>query len=294
MLYLYSEEYPESITTITRAIEDLRKMNLMGKNILKSNFTFEIEVVTGKGSYVCGEETAMLKSIEGNRPEVSLRPPYPTEKGLYGRPTVVNNVETLANIPWIILHGSDKFAEIGFSKSKGTKVVSLNSLFVNPGIFEVDMGVTLEEIINGIGGGLRTGSINGVIVGGPLAGIVPPGKFGTRLGYEEMRAIGPELGHGGIIAFDENISIKDLIENISSFVASESCGKCTPCRLGSREVQRMFSTSGKTKEVYSLEDFSLIVSTLKETSLCGLGSGLGEFLESTIANYSEVVNSCFR
>ncbi|MCW6169070.1 MAG: NADH-quinone oxidoreductase subunit L [Thermoplasmatales archaeon] len=292
--YIYiRREYPDSISAIKNAIEDLRARNLLGENILNSSFSFEIEVVRGKGSYVCGEETAMLRSIEGNRPEVSLRPPYPTEKGLFDKPTVVNNVETLANVPWIILHGADKFSEIGFSKSKGTKVVSLNSLFTKPGLFEVDMGTTIDEIVNSIGGGLRTGIIKGVIVGGPLTGIVPPNKFDTRIGYEEMRSIGAELGHGGVIAFDENTSIKELIENISSFVAYESCGKCTPCRLGSREIQRIFSSSDEHRETHTEEDFDHLVTALRETSLCGLGSGLGEFLESAIANYKEDIDSCF-
>lgn len=292
--YIYiRREYPDSISTITKAIGDLRANNLLGKNIQKSRFSFEIEVVRGKGSYVCGEETAMLRSIEGNRPEVSLRPPYPTEKGLFGKPTVVNNVETLANIPWIILHGADEFAGIGFSKSRGTKVVSLNSLFVNPGLYEVDMGVTIDEIVNDIGGGLKSGTIRGVIVGGPLTGIVPPNKFDTRIGYEEMRSIGAELGHGGIIAFDENTAIRELVENVSSFVAYESCGKCTPCRQGSREIQRIFSPNNKSGDTYTEEDFSQLVTALRETSLCGLGSGLGEFLESAITNYKEDIDSCF-
>ncbi len=286
-------EYPESISSVSRAIQDMKARGLLGDNILGSNFSFNIRVVVGKGSYVCGEETALLKSIEHDRPEVSLRPPYPTEKGLFGKPTVINNVETMANVPWIITNGPDKFAELGFSKSRGTKGISLNSLFNNPGLYEVEMGISIHEIVDEIGGGLRSGTIKGVIIGGPLAGIVSPAKFSTRLGYEEMRAIGAELGHGGIVAFDENTSIKDLIENISSFVSYESCGKCTPCRQGSRVVQRLFSNNPEARDGWNEGDFLNLISALKETSLCGLGSGLGEFLESANENYRDEVTSCF-
>jgi len=292
--YIYiRREYPESILSVSRAVDELKTRGMLGKNILGSYFSFDFKIVLGRGSYVCGEETALLRSIEERRPEVSVRPPYPTEKGLYGKPTVINNVETMANVPWIIYNGADRFYELGFSKSRGTKGVSLNSLFNNPGLYEVELGISVDEIVNEIGGGLRSGKIHGVIVGGPLAGIIPPSKFSTRLGYEEMRAIGAELGHGGIIAFDERTSIKDLIENVSSFVAYESCGKCTPCRMGSRVVQRVFSGDEHEKERWSEKDFVNLVAALKETSLCGLGGGLGEFLGSVIENYREDVDTCF-
>jgi NADH:ubiquinone oxidoreductase subunit F (NADH-binding) len=285
-------EYPEAIRTITSAAQEMLDSNYLGAGIFGTGFSFDVKIVTGKGSYVCGEETALLRSIEGKRPEVALRPPYPTERGLFGKPTVVNNVETLANIPWIINHGSAAFAEIGFSKSRGTKAISLNSLFRNPGLFEIDMGTTIDQVVNGIGGGLKSGNLKGIIVGGPIAGIIPPSRFGTRIGYEEMKAIGGELGHGGIIAFDEGTSIRDLISHVSSFVAYESCGKCTPCRLGSRTVENIFSGNNKGRS-WTRNDYEILSDTLLETSLCGLGGGLGEFLKSAALNYPGEVDACF-
>lgn len=291
--YIYiRREYPRAVEVVSKAVEDSRAAGYIGSGILGSSFSFEISVVSGMGSYVCGEETALLRSIEGKRPEVSVRPPYPTEKGLFGKPTLVNNVETLANIPWIMNNGADRFAELGFSRSRGTKAISLNSLFRNPGLYEIELGTTLDEIVNGIGGGLKSGTLKGIIVGGPIAGIIPPSKFGTRIGYEEMRSIGGELGHGGIVAFDERTSIRDLIAHVASLVAYESCGKCTPCRLGSKTVEEIFTGqvrgAGWTEREY--EDLS---DALLNTSLCGLGGGLGEFLKSATANYHEEVDACF-
>ncbi|QRF74873.1 NADH dehydrogenase I subunit F [Thermoplasmatales archaeon] len=291
--YIYiRREYPEAIKTVSRAVQEMIDGGFIGSGILGSGFSIDVHIVPGKGSYVCGEETALIRSIEGRRPEVALRPPYPTEKGLYDKPTVVNNVETLANIPWIINNGAARFAEIGFSKSRGTKAVSLNSLFRNPGLYEVEMGTTIDHVVNDIGGGLKSGKIKGIIVGGPIAGIIPPSKFGTRIGYEEMKAIGGELGHGGFVAFDEETSIKDLISHVSSFVAYESCGKCTPCRLGSRTVEEVFSGL-QTGDRWTREDYEALSDALLDTSLCGLGGGLGEFLKSASENYHEEVDACF-
>ena len=291
--YIYiRREYPQAIESVSSAIGEMQDAGYLGSGIMGSEFSFGFRVVSGRGSYVCGEETSLLRSIEGRRPEVGLRPPYPTEKGLFGKPTVVNNVETLANVPWIINHGAARFSEIGFSKSRGTKAISLNSLFRNPGLYEVEMGTTLEEIVIGIGGGLKSGKLNGIIVGGPIAGIMHPSKFATRMGYEEMKAAGGELGHGGIVAFDESTSIRDLIAHVSSFVAYESCGKCTPCRLGSRAVENIFSGNNKGKP-WTRNDYEIISDTLLETSLCGLGGGLGEFLKSAAMNYPKEVDACF-
>ncbi len=291
--YIYiRREYPQAIELVSIAIKEMQEAGYLGSSIMGSGFSFDFRVISGRGSYVCGEETSLLRSIEGKRPEVGLRPPYPTEKGLFGKPTVVNNVETLANVTWIINHGAARFSEIGFSKSRGTKAISLNSLFRNPGLYEVEMGTTLEEIVSGIGGGLKSGELRGIIVGGPIAGIIPPSKFATRLGYEEMKAVGGELGHGGIVAFNEKTSIRDLIAHVSSFVAYESCGKCTPCRLGSRIVENIFSVNHKGIP-WTKNDYEILSDTLLETSLCGLGGGLGEFLKSAASNYRQEVDACF-
>ncbi len=290
--YIYiRREYPEAVSTILGAIQSMNENGFLGRNILGSDFSFDLHVVVGKGSYVCGEETAMLRAIEGRRPEVSVRPPYPTENGLFNMPTVIDNVETLANVPWILTKGADKFKDLGFSKSRGTKAVSLNSLFKRPGLYEIDPGMSLEDLIFEIGGGLKEGNVSGVIIGGPLAGIVTPDKFSTKLGYEEMHAIGASLGHGGVIAFDEHTSMHELIENVSTFVAFESCGKCTPCRVGSRVIRDAFSA--RTNKSLSYDDYTDIVSTLKEASLCGLGTGLGDFLSSANTNFNREVRSCF-
>ena len=260
-----------------------RAEQLLRQALAKTNFGFDIELVMGHGSYVCGEETALLNSIEGRRPEVRQRPPYPTEKGLWDQPTLVNNVETLACVPWIIEHGADAYQKLGFSKSQGTKVLSLNSLFHRPGLYEVEFGCTVRHIVEELGGGLKTGPLKGVIIGGPLAGIVPPASLDTLFGFEELRAIGAMVGHGGIVAFDEHTSIRDLVQHVIEFAALESCGKCTPCRRGS---QRLMDISDR-------RETDEIVAALLATSLCGLGTGLGEFLASALKHYPEELKTCF-
>jgi NADH:ubiquinone oxidoreductase subunit F (NADH-binding) len=288
-------EYPAAHLVLERAIAEARDAGLLGERILGREFSFELEVFVGHGSYVCGEETALMRSIEGVRPEAKARPPYSTEQGLFGQPTVTNNVETLANVPWIIEHGADAYASLGFSKSSGTKVVSLNSLFVRPGLYEVEFGVTVRHIVEELGGGLCSGSLKGVIIGGPLAGIIPPHLLDTRFGFEELGAIGASLGHGGVIAFDEQTSIVALVHHIFSFGAYESCGKCTPCRLGTRRIEQLFArilNRGPATQHESSE-WREIVNALKWTSLCGHGIGLGAFAESVLNHYREELSACF-
>jgi formate dehydrogenase iron-sulfur subunit len=296
--YIYlRKEYPQACTVMNQALVEARNEWVLGDRILRKDFTFDIELVVGRGSYVCGEETALLNSIEGRRPEVRLRPPYPSERGLFHRPTLINNVETLANIPWIVRYGGDAFRSMGFSNSHGTKVLSLNSLFCSPGLYEVEFGISVREIVEKLGGGLRTGRpIKGVIIGGPLAGIVPPHLFDTPLGFEELASIGASVGHGGVVAFDERTSIAELVHHVFDFGAFESCGKCTPCRLGSREIEQMFRRiveSGCTS-AREREGLLEITSALETTSLCGLGTGLGEFAKSVLRYYAEELESCFR
>lgn len=294
--YIYlRNEYPEAFSILEKALEEARRHNFLGEKILNNNFSFNIQLVTGKGSYVCGEETALLNSIEGKTPQVRARPPYPTQSGLWGKPTLVNNVETVANIPWIIKNGSQAYNSLGFSKSQGTKLISLNSLFNHPGLYEVEFGVTLRYIVEEIGGGLKRGNIKGVIIGGPLAGIIPPSLFDTPFGFEELRTIGATVGHGGIVAFDKEISIPKLVHHIFSFGAFESCGKCTPCRLGSSRIEEIFSRvleKGSTCETRS--EWDDIISAMAETSLCGLGTGLAEFAVSAMKHYPEEIIKCFK
>jgi NADH:ubiquinone oxidoreductase subunit F (NADH-binding) len=291
------KEYPRAEEILRKAIDEARVAGLLGECILGHDFSFDIDVVIGQGSYVCGEETGMLRSIEGRRPEVIARPPYPTEHGLFGKPTLINNIETLVNVPWIVEHGGDAYHALGFSQSRGTKVVSLNSLFVRPGLYEVEFGVTVRHIVEEIGGGLRDGAaLKGVIIGGPLAGVIPPHLLDTPFGFEELHAIGASVGHGGIVAFDKHTSIPELVEHVFSFGAYESCGKCTPCRLGARRIEEIFEHIVRpgSASAENFAEFEQLVTALRWTSLCGHGGGLGEFAESVLRYYRDDLTSCFK
>ncbi len=288
-------EYPTAQTVLEQALAEARGAGLLGTRILGSDLDFDLNVFIGHGSYVCGEESALLHSIEGRRPEVMARPPYPTEHGLFGQPTVTNNIETLVNVPWIATHGGDAYRALGFSQSRGTKVVSLNSLFVRPGLYEIEFGVTGRHIVEELGGGLRTGALKGVIIGGPLNGIIPPQLLDTPFGFEELSAIGAGVGHGGIIAFDEHTSMAALVQHVFSFGAYESCGKCTPCRLGSRRVEEIFTriATGNPAPKPTAAEWREIVNALRLTSLCGHGIGLGVFAESVLRHYRKELATCF-
>jgi NADH:ubiquinone oxidoreductase subunit F (NADH-binding) len=294
-IYLRNE-YPRAGEVLRNAIAEARSAGLLGQRVLGHDFVFDVDLVIGRGSYVCGEETALIRSIEGRRPEVMARPPYPTEHGLFGKPTLVNNVETLVNVPWIVARGGDAYRALGFSQSRGAKVVSLNSLFVRPGLYEIEFGVTVRQIVEELGGGLRNGAIKGVIIGGPLAGIIPPHLLDTPFGFEELHAIGASVGHGGIVAFDEHTSIPELVHHVFSFGAYESCGECTPCRIGSRRVEEIFGgiVSSGAAPAASFAESQDIVTALKMTSLCGHGGGLGEFADSVLRYYRAALEPCFK
>jgi NADH:ubiquinone oxidoreductase subunit F (NADH-binding) len=293
--YLYVRcEYPGAIARLTQALIEARSGRLLGSHVLDTDFSFDVELIVGAGSYECGEETSLLNSIEGRRPVARVRPPYVAERGLWGLPTIVNNAETLACVPWILRRGADVYTTLGISGSRGTKVLSLNSLFRRPGLYEVEFGISLREIVDELGGGLVSGKLLGLMVGGPLAGIVPPHLLDTRLGFAEMRAIGASVGHGGVIAFNERTTIPELVEHVFSFGAQESCGQCTPCRLGTRRIEEIFAgvlrggaSAAKEKE------WEEVVTALKLASLCGLGTGLAEFAESILRHYSQELRACF-
>ena len=295
-IYLRSE-YPAARPILENALTEARHAGLLGKNALGAGRSFDIEIHVGGGSYLCGEETALIRSLEGKRPEVMARPPYATERGLFGRPTVMNNIETLVNVPWILEHGSDNYRLLGFSKSRGTKVVSLNSLFNRPGLYEIEFGVSVRHIVEELGGGLRDGArLKGVIIGGPLAGIIPPHLLDTPFGFEELRDIGASVGHGGIVAFDEHTNIAALLQHVFGFSAYESCGKCTPCRVGSRRVERVFTdiVADGAVNYWDEKECERIIFALKWTSLCGLGTGLAEFAESALRHYGKELEQCWR
>lgn len=293
------KEYPGAQAPLEAALAEARGAGFLGVRGAGRAFAFDIELFTGEGSYICGEETAMLQSIAGNRPEATARPPYPTERGLFGMPTLVHNVETLVNVPWIVRHGPKAYRALGFSRSRGTKVVSLNSLFRRPGLYEVEFGVSMRHIVEALGGGLNGGALRGVMVGGPLAGILPPDLLDTPFGFEELRAIGAGVGHGGVVAFDDHTSIAELLRHVVSFAAYESCGKCAPCRLGSRRLEEILSgiATGMRPGTGDADgpvmaEVEQLVGALRTCSLCGHGIGLGEFAESVLRHYRRELASC--
>ncbi|MBI2816707.1 MAG: NADH-quinone oxidoreductase subunit D [Acidobacteria bacterium] len=288
IIYL-RKEYPRAAVMLREAIQDARRKGILGSNILGRRFCFDVELAIGRGSYVCGEESALLNALEGKRPEPRQRPPYASESGLYGKPTLINNVETFANVPWIILNGADAYSRLGCSTSKGTKLISLNSLFRRPGLYEVEFGVTVRHVVEQIGGGLA-GELKGVIIGGPLAGIVPPHLLDTPFAFEELRLIGASVGHGGIVAFDEHTSIRELIHHMFEFGAYESCGKCTPCRVGTRRIEKLFARAWFNEAEDA--EWREIVRAMSLTSFCGMGTGLAEFAQSAIRYYAEELALC--
>ena len=295
--YIYlRREYPAALTSLEGAIAAARREGVLGSDVLgRGVLSFDVEIVVGDGSYVCGEETALLNSIEGRRPDVRVRPPYPGSRGLFAQPTLVDNVETLVNIPWIVRNGGAAYAALGRGESRGTKAVSLNSLFVRPGLYEVELGTPLRRIVDDLGGGLRSGELAGVIVGGPLAGVISPELLDVPLTFEDLHDIGAALGHGGVVAFDEHTTIAELVHHVFGFGSYESCGKCTPCRVGSAESETMFAealANGRTAG--TRPSFDAIVNAMGATSLCGHGSGLAEFARGVARNFPEELESCFR
>ncbi|MBL7831602.1 MAG: NAD(P)H-dependent oxidoreductase subunit E [Saprospiraceae bacterium] len=267
-------EYPESITIIDEAIKNLNNLGLLGENILESGFNFQFKVVKAQGAYICGEETALLSSIEGQRPEVRTRPPFPTQQGLFNKPTVVNNVETLANIPFIVQNGGNAFAKIGKGKSTGTKLVSLDSHFKNPGIYEVDMGTPLKEVIHNLGGGF-TKPIKAMHIGGPLGGLVPVQKINDlTVDFESFSQNGFLLGHASVVCIPVDFPIIQYLEHLFQFTAHESCGKCFPCRLGSTRGYELLNKARTTDLKMDRNLLDDLLDTLERGSLCALGGGL--------------------
>ena len=272
--YVYVRaEYPIAVNRLQIAIDQAREYGLLGKNIFDSGFDFDLHIRLGAGAFVCGEETALMTSIEGNRGEPRPRPPYPAVKGLFGKPTTENNVETFANIPQIILKGADWFASMGTEKSKGTKVFALGGKINNTGLVEVPMGTTLREVIEEIGGGIPNGKkFKAAQTGGPSGGCIPASLMDTPIDYDNLTAIGCMMGSGGLIVMDEDNCMVDIAKFFLDFTVDESCGKCTPCRIGTKRLPEMLEkiTDGKAtlKDLDELEELCYYI---KENSLCGLG-----------------------
>ncbi len=272
--YVYVRaEYPIAVKRLKIAIKQAREYGLLGKNIFDSGFDFDLHVRLGAGAFVCGEETALMTSIEGNRGEPRPRPPYPAVKGLFRKPTTENNVETFANIPQIILKGADWFASMGTEKSKGTKVFALGGKIKNTGLVEIPMGTTLREIIEEIGGGIPNGKkFKAAQTGGPSGGCIPASLMDTPIDYDNLTAIGCMMGSGGLIVMDEDNCMVDIAKFFLNFTVDESCGKCTPCRVGTKRLLEMLDkiTAGKAtmEDLDKLED---LCNYIKANSLCGLG-----------------------
>ncbi len=272
--YVYVRaEYPIAVSRLELAIKQANEQGLLGKNIFNSGFEFNLHVRLGAGAFVCGEETALMTSIEGNRGEPRPRPPYPAVKGLFGKPTTENNVETFANVPQIILHGAESFAAMGTERSKGTKVFALGGKIKNTGLVEIPMGTTLREIIEEIGGGIPNGKkFKAAQTGGPSGGCIPASLIDTQIDYDNLTAIGCMMGSGGLIVMDEDTCMVDIARYFLDFTVDESCGKCAPCRIGTKRMLEILNkiTQGKA----SLEDLDKLQELafyIKENSLCGLG-----------------------
>ena len=282
-------EYPIAVHRLEVAIKQAREYGLLGKNIFGTDFNFDIDLRFGAGAFVCGEETALMTSIEGNRGEPRPRPPFPAVKGLFGQPTVLNNVETYANIPQIILKGVDWFTSMGTEKSKGTKVFALGGKITNTGLVEVPMGTTLREVVEEIGGGIPNGKkFKAAQTGGPSGGCIPADLIDTPIDYDNLIAIGSMMGSGGLIVMDEDTCMVDLARFFLDFTVDESCGKCTPCRVGTKRLleilDKIIAGNGEMEDLDRLEELS---NYIKSASLCGLGQTAPNPVLSTLRYFRD-------
>ncbi len=288
--YVYCRaEYPVAIERLQAAIDQAREAGLLGNNILGSGYSFDLEIRRGSGAFVCGEETALMTSIEGNRGEPRPRPPFPAIKGLWDRPTLLNNVETFASIPFIVYEGADKYAELGTEKSKGTKVFALAGAVNNTGLVEVPIGISLGELIYDIGGGIVDGKpFKAAQLGGPSGGCIPKEHLNVPLDYESLNELGAIMGSGGLIVMDEDSCMVDVARFFLEFVQEESCGKCTPCRVGTKRLLEILERicDGKGEEG-DIEKLITLGNQIKETALCGLGKTAANPVLSTIRHFRE-------
>ena len=288
--YIYVRaEYPIAVDRLKIAINQAREYGLLGKNIFNSGFDFDIDIRRGAGAFVCGEETALLESIEGKRGQPRVKPPYPASQGLFGKPTIINNVETLANVTKIILNGADWFASIGTENSKGTKVFALGGNVNNVGLVEVPMGTTLREIVFDIGGGIPNGrKFKAAQTGGPSGGCIPAEHLDTPIDYESLSSIGSMMGSGGLIVMDDTKCMVDIARFYLDFTVSESCGKCTPCRIGTKRMleilTRMCEGKGEVDDLYKLE---LLANSIKKSAICGLGQTAPNPVLSTMKYFKD-------
>ncbi len=288
--YIYVRaEYPIAVKRFQKAIDQAKEYGILGTNIWNTNFEFNLEVRLGAGAFVCGEETALLESIEGRRGQPRLKPPFPANKGLWGKPTLINNVETYANIPTIILKGAEWYASIGTEGSKGTKVFALGGNVNNVGLVEVPMGTTLKEIVFDIGGGIPNGrKFKAAQTGGPSGGCIPEEHLNTPIDYESLGSIGSMMGSGGLIVMDDSKCMVNLAKFYLEFTVDESCGKCTPCRIGTKRMleilQKIVDGKGEEGDIEKLETLAL---NIKKASLCGLGQTAPNPVLSTLKYFRD-------
>jgi bidirectional [NiFe] hydrogenase diaphorase subunit len=282
-------EYPLAIERMERAIRSAKRARLLGRNVLDTSFSFDLEVRVGAGAFVCGEETALMASIEGRRGLPVLRPPYPTEKGLWGQPTMINNVETLANVPGILRRGPEWFASMGTKESPGTKVFALAGSLKDTGLIEVPMGITLREIVFDMAGGVPDGrSFKAAQTGGPSGGCIPARFLDTPVDYEHLRDLGSIMGSGGLVVMDDTVSMPEVARFYMEFCKDESCGKCVPCRVGTQKMHafldRICRGVGRQRDLDHLES---LCRTVRATSLCGLGQSAPNPVFSTLEHFRD-------
>ena len=291
--YLYIRaEYPLAVERIEKAIRQARAAGLVGKNILDSGWSFDFDIRLGAGAFVCGEETALIASVEGKRGTPRPRPPFPAVKGLWDQPTCVNNVETLANLPRILLKGAEWFAAKGTEKSKGTKVFALTGKIKNNGLVEVPMGITIRELVETIGGGTGTDrKVKAVQTGGPSGGMIPEHQFDTPISYEHLQQLGSMMGSGGLIVIDDHDSVVDLTRFYLDFCVDESCGKCAPCRIGGTQMlhllDRIVACKGTQEDVKNIR---MIAQAMQKASLCALGQTAPNPVLSALKHFESEFN----
>ena len=282
-------EYPIAVNRLREAIKQARELGLLGKNILGTDFSFDVHIRLGAGAFVCGEETALLNSIEGQRGMPRPRPPFPAVKGLWDKPTIINNVETLACVPYILREGADKFAGMGTEKSKGTKVFALGGKVNNVGLVEIPMGTTLRELIYDIGGGIPNGKqFKAIQTGGPSGGCLTVKDLDTPIDYDNLVALGSMMGSGGAIVMDEDNCMVDVAKFYMEFIYDESCGKCSPCRIGTKRILEILTkiTEGKGT-MADLDELEELAETVKANSLCGLGQTAANPVVSTLKQFRD-------
>ena len=286
-------EYPESVKIVQDAIDELRLEGLLGENIAGSSFNFDLKIIQAQGSYICGEETALINSIEGQRPEIRVRPPYPAQKGLFNKPTVVNNVETLAALHFIISNGGKAWKNIGTERSSGTKLICLDSFFKNPGLYEVEMGTALSAVVNDLGGGFKT-PVKAMQIGGPLGGLVPFSKINDlTVDFESFSKEGFLLGHASVICIPQDFPIIKFIEHLFDFASYESCGKCFPCRLGTKRGQELSEKAMNSNYKIDRQLFNDLLTTLEKGSLCAHGGGIPLPIRNALQYFDDELKQYF-